>query len=230
MIENDKIELIEGERMKEKTRIVKVESVIPYYLIGISWCMMAFILNMTHLSSYLIATGVSIIVFIGAKKWIPAKEVTIREPISTQDAQADEFLRQGEQFIQQLEALHQCIDQSEVKAAVLRLIQATNRLLDYVMEHPVQAKRLKKYMTYYLPTLTKMLHSYESLEENTNKGENMTTTMLEIEGVMGNVADAFEKQLDVLYAEEKMDIVSDIQVMETLMCQQGLTKENENGR
>ena len=216
--------------MKEKTRIVKVESAVPYYLIGISWAVMAFILDMTQWVSYLIAAAVSIVCFALAKKFIPAKEITVSEPISTQDETADEFLHQGEKFITQLETLHKNIDQSDVKQSIMRLISATNRLLDYVIKHPRQATRLRKFMTYYLPTLTKMLHSYETLEDETIKGENMTHTMQEIEGVMGTVADAFEKQLDILYAEEKMDIISDIQVMETLMRQQGLTEEKEHGR
>lgn len=211
--------------MKEKIRIVKVESAIPYYLIGISWFIMTFLLNMTKLSSFLIAGGISIAVFFVSKKMIPAKEVEIKEPISTQDAQADEFLNQGDMFIKQLEKLEHNIRQNDVKASIQRLIHATNRLLDYVIEHPKQATRLRKFMTYYLPTLTKMLHSYETLEDEKIKGENMTHTMQEIESVMGNVAEAFEKQLDILYAEEKMDIISDIQVMETLMRQQGLTEE-----
>ena len=38
------------------------------------------------------------------------------------------------------------------------------------------------------------------------------------------IADAFEKQLDNLYKDTQLDITSDIQVLETMMAAEGLTK------
>ena len=41
------------------------------------------------------------------------------------------------------------------------------------------------------------------------------------------MADAFEKQLDSLYAEEAMDISADITVFETLLKQEGFVEEEK---
>jgi hypothetical protein len=39
------------------------------------------------------------------------------------------------------------------------------------------------------------------------------------------IALAFEKQLDKLYADEALDIATDVQVLETMMASDGLTDE-----
>ena len=53
------------------------------------------------------------------------------------------------------------------------------------------------------------------------------STLFNIAGMMHTVADAFEKQLDSLYAEEAMDISADITVFETLLKQEGFVEEEK---
>ena len=82
-------------------------------------------------------------------------------------------------------------------------------------------------MNYYLPTTLKLLGSYQRLSAQNVKGENITSTLFNIAGMMHTVADAFEKQLDSLYAEEAMDISADITVFETLLKQEGFVDEDK---
>ena len=44
------------------------------------------------------------------------------------------------------------------------------------------------------------------------------------------IADAFEKQLDNLYKDTQLDITSDIQVLETMMAAEGLTKPESSAQ
>ena len=81
-------------------------------------------------------------------------------------------------------------------------------------------------MNYYLPTTLKLLTSYEELDRQAVKGENISSTMFDIEGMMETIATAFEKQLDTLFGTEAMDIQADIEVFETILTQEGL-KEDE---
>ena len=75
----------------------------------------------------------------------------------------------------------------------------------------------------------KLLNSYQRLSAQNVKGENITSTLFNIAGMMHTVADAFEKQLDSLYAEEAMDISADITVFETLLKQEGFVAGRKAG-
>ena len=81
-------------------------------------------------------------------------------------------------------------------------------------------------MNYYLPTTLKLLTSYEKMDRQAVKGENISATMFDVEGMMETIATAFEKQLDTLFGSEAMDIQADIEVFETILTQEGL-KEDE---
>ena len=61
------------------------------------------------------------------------------------------------------------------------------------------------------------------MEEQGIKGDNITSTMVEIERITHTIALAFEKQLDALFQDEALDISTDITVLEGMLGQEGLT-------
>ena len=81
-------------------------------------------------------------------------------------------------------------------------------------------------MNYYLPTSLKLLNSYISLKEQSISGDNIHKTVSNIEGMLSTIADAFEKQLDNLFADQALDISTDITVLEGMLTQEGLTNKN----
>ena len=78
-------------------------------------------------------------------------------------------------------------------------------------------------MGYYLPTTLKLLKAYETLDKQGVKGENILSSMHDVEMMMDTIIAAFEKQLDNLFQEEALDISSDISVLETMLAQEGLS-------
>lgn len=221
--------------MVAKRKTKKVKSALPIYISGIVWIgglvlMYLFGINRLSMIPILILIALCVASYVIASRLIPEEEVEIETIFTIDEKQADEFYQEGNKFIVQLKDLDEQIEDEIVSVQIRRVYTSTAELLDFVVENPQQASRLRKFMTYYLPTLTSLLQSYDDLETRSVKGENMNTAMSEIEGTMHTVADAFEKQLDLLYLDKKVDIVSDIQVLETLMSQQGLTKEQLNGR
>ena len=61
------------------------------------------------------------------------------------------------------------------------------------------------------------MDQYQILMSATAKGENIRSAMQRIESSLGMIADAFEKCLDNLYADQEMDIDAEIQVMKTML-------------
>ncbi len=80
-------------------------------------------------------------------------------------------------------------------------------------------------MNYYLPTTVKLLTSYGMRERQSYQGENIIAARKNIEDILSTLVYAFEKQLDKLFAAEAIDISSDIQVLETMIAKDGLTRQ-----
>ena len=58
---------------------------------------------------------------------------------------------------------------------------------------------------------------------------NIDGTMGKIESMLDTVAAAYDKQLDALFADEALDISAEITVMEQMLCQEGLSGQNQMG-
>ena len=76
-------------------------------------------------------------------------------------------------------------------------------------------------MDYYLPTTLKLLNAYDRMGAQGVSGENIDATMQRVESMMGTIVTAFEKQLDMLFGSEAMDISADITVLENMMKREG---------
>ena len=50
--------------------------------------------------------------------------------------------------------------------------------------------------------------------------------MQRVESMMGTIVTAFEKQLDMLFGSEAMDISADITVLENMMKREGLSEDD----
>ena len=108
--------------------------------------------------------------------------------------------------------------------------KTTQAIFTHVAEHPQKLPQIRRFLNYYLPTTLKLLGSYEQLSTQSVKGENITSTLFNIAGMMHTVAHAFEKQLDSLFTDEAMDISADITVFETMLKQEGFVEESRTGK
>ena len=77
---------------------------------------------------------------------------------------------------------------------------------------------------YYLPEAVKILSAYARAQGRT--GENAAQIRREVCGTAAMIAQAFENQLDSLYASEALDISTDIDVLENILQSQNLAGED----
>ena len=149
-----------------------------------------------------------------------------RRKKSTGNPELDKIILEGDDYILKLRTLNDAIEHEGVSACIDRMEAASRGIFEYVTDKPSKIPEIKKFMNYYLPTTLKLLTSYEKLDRQAVKGENISATMFDIEGMMETIATAFEKQLDTLFSSEAMDIQADIEVFETILTQEGL-KDDE---
>lgn len=157
----------------------------------------------------------------------PKKEPEKPEKSHTGDPEVDKIIDEGREYLKKLRAADDAIPDETLSEDITRMERASADIFRYIADHPEKAQQIRKFMNYYLPTTMKLLNSYQRLSAQNVKGENITSTLFNIAGMMHTVADAFEKQLDSLYAEEAMDISADITVFETLLKQEGFVEEEK---
>ena len=57
------------------------------------------------------------------------------------------------------------------------------------------------------------------------QGENITSAKKEIERMLDNINQAFEKMFDKLFEDDAMDISTDISVLSMMLAQEGLLED-----
>ena len=176
---------------------------------------------------YLIAAGVALlvgrIVFIMAQGVDTSKKAPAQQPIpKTGDAAVDSLVQKGQELLAQIREENDLIPDPELSAQMEKLDDVANRIFRTVAEQPQKAPQIRRFMDYYLPTTLKMLTGYRKMDERQVSGENAQATRTQIRRAMDVVLRAFDKQLDTMYQDDMLDISTDIDVLETMLRQDGL--------
>ena len=139
------------------------------------------------------------------------------------DAKTRKILNDGNAYIRMVHECNEKMRNEEMSYKLSKLEAIMRRIFEQVERDPSSADDLHKFMDYYLPTTTKLLHAYIDLDRQEIAGENISATKKEIEDTLDTINIAFEKLLDGLFEDTAWDISSDISVMKTMMAQEGLT-------
>ncbi len=126
-------------------------------------------------------------------------------------------------ILAEIRAVSDAIDNEKLSAQIDRVGIITAKILDYQKSHPERAPQLHSFLSYYLPTTLKILRAYGQLEDQEISGRNITAAMERIEGMMDKVVEGFEKQLDLLFQGDAMDITADVEVLERMLAKDGLS-------
>ena len=128
-------------------------------------------------------------------------------------------------ILAEIRAVNDAVANEKVSAQIGQIGTITAKILDYQRSHPDSAPQLHSFLSYYLPTTLKILRAYGQLESQEVSGENITAAMARIEGMMDKVVEGFEKQLDLLFQGDAMDITADVAVLERMLAKDGLSDQ-----
>lgn len=151
------------------------------------------------------------------------------EPKTTGNPELDKMIEDGKKAIAEMKRLDDNIADPTISAQIVRLQQLAGKIFAQVEQNPEKLPQIRKFMNYYLPTTLKILNAYDRMGEQGVAGENITSTMHKVEGMMDTIIKAFEKQLDNLFGAEAMDISTDMVVLENMMAREGLTDDPLHG-
>jgi hypothetical protein len=130
---------------------------------------------------------------------------------------------QDNAILSEIRQVNDAIANEKMSAQIDRIGVITAKILDFQKSHPEKAPQLHSFLSYYLPTTLKILRAYGQLEAQEVSGQNITAAMERIEGMMDKVVEGFEKQLDLLFQGDAMDITTDVEVLERMLAKDGLS-------
>ncbi len=194
---------------------------------GVTALLYAVIFPLYRVTDYLIAFAAAALIarlaFIMAQGVDTSKKAPAQETFApTGDAAADELIKRGQQMLSQIREENDKIPDPELSDKIDRLTDIANRIFRTVAEQPGKAPQIRRFMDYYLPTTLKMLAGYHKMDERQVTGATADATRRQIEDAMDVILKAFGKQLDTLYQDDMIDLSTDIDVLETLLKQDGL--------
>ena len=150
------------------------------------------------------------------------KPTSPKKPSYPPEVQA--VVDEGERAHRELEHLYATIPNLTVKAKIRELINVSDKIIEDAVNDPSDVPQIKKFLDYYLPTTIKLLNAYDRMGAQGIEGENISGTMQSIEEMLDTAVNAYKKLLDSLFANQALDVETDIEVMNTLLKREGLAE------
>jgi len=209
---------------------VKRKSAVAFYAAAGVFLAYAVLFPLFKLMQFVLALVITAVVFFVIDKNAAVKSEFVDKTdkeLSTGDEEADALLKSARANIASLKQYGMKAEDEQVKQQLMRITVTADKIVDYVNDNPKSAAKVRQFLNYFLPTTKKLMDNYMVLAVQKIRGENIDTTMEKIEGMLEQTADAFERQLDSLFADTAMDVSADISVMQNLMAQGGISPAEE---
>ena len=157
-----------------------------------------------------------------AERLAKEQELLENDPIRKQLKIA---IGEGNEYIRRIREINDEIPGEEISSKLYRLERVCTKIFEHVEDNPEKLPDIRKFMNYYLPTTLKLVQTYHEFSEQPVQGENITNAKKEIERMLDDINQAFEKMFDKLFEDDAMDISTDISVLSMMLAQEGLLED-----
>ena len=201
----------------------RTKSAIPIYGAAAVFILCSFILPMYKIIHFAICGIITAAAYVILSKIIPDKVTYIeKEPETTGDAQVDALLALGRDNVRSVRSAARAVNDGDVRKKAEKIADLTEKIFAQLADSPENYSQVQRFASYFLPAVLKLLSSYSNLESQGASGENISKTSERISQVLDTTISAYERQLDALFTDEALDIETDIEVMKSMIKNQGL--------
>lgn len=149
------------------------------------------------------------------------KEEPVTQVGTPEDQRAKEVVANGLELLSQIAAERDTIDEYVMTRRLKDLDELVRKMLQTVVDDPNEVSRLRKFMSYYLPTTLKLLQSYRTMKSRGVSYSEMTTTRENLIHALDMILQAAQKQLDAMYKDDMLDMSADVDVLEQMLHRDG---------
>ncbi len=157
----------------------------------------------------------------------PVKPAETQQQEQQTVSELDAMIAEGQECIKKLRSMNDNISGEEISSKLFRLENLLKEIFDRLRDYPEQLPQMKKFMSYYLPTTLKLVAAYENFDSMSEQGKDIQDAKAEIEKTIDTINDAFVELLNRMVRETAYDVTTDAQVLQTMLAQEGLTKNKE---
>lgn len=213
-------------------------SAAPIYTFAVVWLLMCMILPVYKLGglivTIIIASCFSYFVSKQAGKKAKAQENAdqLRCENETQQPETekksygpeiDPIIDEGNRALSEMGRLYMSIKDPEIRKKINELMRITDKITQDAIADPSDIPQIKKFQSYYIPTTIKLLNAYDRMSAQGIQGENLDKTMKSITEMLDTAIEAYKNLLDSLFANQALDIETDIDVMNKMLAREGLS-------
>ncbi len=216
---------------------------IPIYAFAAAWLVCAFFIPMYTLGGLVGSAAVSVAAavvayytaaFIMSRKAAKAGD----EPEHPKDKKEDKqegpklspevqaIIDDGKLAMKEMGRLYSSIKNNDIRKRINELMRISDKIVQDAVDDPSDVPQIRKFLDYYLPTTIKLLNAYDRMSDQGIEGANLSRSMQSIEDMLDTAIEAFKKQLDSLFANQALDIETDISVMNQMLAREGLSDDD----
>ena len=196
-------------RRKKKQR-----STAPIYTFAILWLIMCTVTPVFKLG-WLIAA----VVIAGAGAYLAGRRAGKK---AANEAASAEETEKGNRALSEMGRLYMSIKDPEIRQKINEIMRITDKITQDAIADPSDIPQIKKFQSYYIPTTIKLLNAYDRMSAQGIQGENLDKTMKSITEMLDTAIEAYKNLLDSLFANQALDIETDIDVMNKMLAREGL--------
>ena len=213
----------------------KKKSVMGFYIAMVVWLICSATLHLYTIPGMLSAIVITVLVtklitgLFGRKNSSADEEsYGFEESASAESVptsygpEIDNIIADGNRAMSEMGRLYSSIDNPEIKQKINELMRISDKIVQDAIHDPSDVPQIQKFLDYYLPTTIKLLNAYDRMDSQGISGDNIDHTKMSILEMLDTAIEAFKKQLDSLFANQALDIETDIEVMNTMLKREGL--------
>lgn len=219
-------------------RKIKKKSSVPVYLTAIVWALCSMLFPLYRLGFLLLTAFLAFCFGKFSSIFFRPKIISVEEPKPEPEPESkpepeseldhgyspevNAIIEEGRRAQSEMRRLRNDIREPKVCGKIDELMQITDKIVEDAKEDPDDIPQIKRFMSYYLPTTIKLLNTYDRMGNQGIEGTNISGTMTRIEDMLDTAIAAYKKQLDALFANQALDIETDIDVMNAMLAREGL--------
>ncbi|MDR0445933.1 MAG: 5-bromo-4-chloroindolyl phosphate hydrolysis family protein [Oscillospiraceae bacterium] len=204
-------------------REIKHPSVIPFYCTAAVWLLYALLFPMYRPLDFVIFLAAGVAAFLVLRLVFPGTVERIELPIETGDANIDALLAEGRAATAEMTTLYERARDGSTKKKIGEIITVTDKIFRNLADDNWDYRMVRRFTDFYLPTIIKLLRTYDKFSADNISGENIAGTLSKIDDALSMILTSCEKQYDALFHNQALDIETDITVLEQLLKKDGLT-------
>lgn len=154
----------------------------------------------------------------------PMDESLSPEDINRQ--KVNEIIKESIVSLDQISETKNDIKDASFSEDVDLLLKNSEDILKIIEKYPDKATYIGKFSTYYLPTSLKLVESYKDFELVNSDDSRILKSMSEIDESIRTISEAFNKMKIDLLDDRAMDVKTEIDTINLLLKQEGLTKDD----